>query len=391
MSLIRRSFGLGLLIGAGLVGIFAAGLVAGVAINRHQNAALTNDAHVQDFLTAYQLVTKRSYYRPFNRTQLVDAAINGMLSETGDPHTLYFSPPQNRIANHELNGTSFSGIGAIVMPQSHYLNVLAPLPGSPALRAGIKPGDRIVAINGRDIRKIDPEAAVSLIHGPNGSRVLLTVTDPAGRARKVSLKRADIPPTTAYSRPLAHHIGYIRILSFGESTNKDVSEALGLLRPDHIRGLVLDLRGNPGGYVTAAQEVVSHFLNKGVVAYEETRSKHFTAINTVKETPHSAVPIAILVNGQTASAAEITAAALRDHHRASLVGTHTYGKGSMQSTYSLSDGASLRITDRLWLTPDHRSVHPGGLRPNIKVQQVTDRSGDAQLRAAETYLARRGA
>jgi carboxyl-terminal processing protease len=188
---------------------------------------------------------------------------------------------------------------------------------------------------------------------------------------------------------LNHQIGDIVILSFGDQTAQEVSEALQYLQAHHARGLILDLRGNPGGYVDAAQQVVSDFLSHGVVAYEESTNKKLTVLPVLTGRSTTRLPIAVLVDAGTASAAEITAGALRDNHRAVLIGTRTYGKGSMQSVYQLADGSSIRITDRMWLTPDKHSIQGTGIRPDFTVPAGTQQvqgGADPQLAAGERYL-----
>ena len=168
-----------------------------------------------------------------------------------------------------------------------------------------------------------------------------------------------------------------------------MAQALSQLTTHRLRGIILDLRGNPGGYVDAAQGVVSQFLTHGTVAYEESTNHQLQALQVLPSKQAPRVPLAVLVDADSASAAEITAAALRDNHRAELIGTRTYGKGSMQSVYSLADGSSIRITDRLWLTPNKHSIGNVGIKPDLYVSEtgiVSGGSDDPQLTAAERYL-----
>ncbi|MGH2442751.1 MAG: S41 family peptidase, partial [Chloroflexota bacterium] len=342
---------------------------------------------LRDFLTAYQLVTHQSYYRPFNRRQLVFAAIDGMLNATGDPHTLFLSPPQNKSANQQLNGTSFSGIGAIVAPTGQAVQILAPVPNSPASRAGIKAGDLVIKINGEPVSHYSGNEAVAHILGAPGTDVHLLIRRGKRAPFTVTVRRANIAPITAYGRMLSHHIGDLQIRSFGETTGAEVDQALHMLKAQGATSLILDLRGNPGGFVDAAQHVVSDFVSHGTVAYEKRTDRSLIPLPVIAGRRIINVPIAVLVDDQTASAAEITAAALRDDAHAILIGTRTYGKGSMQSVYSLADGSTVRITDRLWLTPRKQSIGNVGLQPDIvkKPPSMTMLS-DPDLAAAEQYL-----
>jgi carboxyl-terminal processing protease len=382
----------GLGIGTLLSLIFFGGFFAGTIVQqRHYNDLGANDPNVREFLTAYHLVTQRSYFRPFDTHHLVYAAIDGMLSATGDPHTLFLSPPQNRQASQQLNGSEFSGIGAIVQGACRGLNIVTPLPGSPALKAGLRRGDLVTRINGASIASMTQDQAISRVHGRTGTGVRLTVTRPGRSTFTVRVKRGNIAPITAYGYMLGNSLGFIQITSFGDTTSDEVQQALTTLEARHIRGLVLDLRNDPGGFVDAAQHIVSQFLSHGVIAYEQSGKSHLQPLNVISMPQAPNVPVAILVDGGTASAAEITAAALRDHGRAVIIGTRTYGKGSMQSVYSLSDGSSIRITDRLWLTPNKKSINNRGIEPNLVVAPASGTGcaslgNDAQLNAATRYL-----
>jgi carboxyl-terminal processing protease len=236
------------------------------------------------------------------------------------------------------------------------------------------------------------DGAIARIHGPTGSYVLLTVVRGHSKPFNVRVRRAQIPAITAYGRMLPHDLGYIQILSFGDTTSAEVAHAVSQLSVHPLRGMIIDLRGNPGGYVDAAQGVVSQFLTKGTVAYEEGTNHQLQALPVLPSKQAPNVPLAVLVDADSASAAEITAAALHDNHRAEVIGTRTYGKGSMQSVYSLADGSSIRITDRLWLTPDKRSIGNVGIKPDMYVAETGVVSGgidDPQLTAAERYLGKK--
>jgi carboxyl-terminal processing protease len=389
----RRFLPLSLLLGAVLSLVFLAGFGAGMVFQEQHGSASANanDPNLRDFLTAYHLVTQRSYYRPFDRQHLIYAAIDGMLAATGDPHTLFLSPPENRVADQELNGSQFSGIGAMVAPDGGTLEIVAPLPNTPAAEAGLQAGDLVTKIDGQSVSGMSGDGAINRIHGRAGTTVRLTVVRGHRPPFTVKVRRAQIPPITAYGKLLGHHLGYIQILSFGDNTSKEVAEALAMLAQHNVRGLVLDLRDDPGGYVDAAQQVVSQFLSHGVVAYEQGTDKHLVPLPVVSTASVSKLPLVVLVNSGTASAAEITAGALHDNRRAELIGTRTYGKGSMQSVYTLSDGSTIRITDRLWLTPDKRSIQKVGIRPDMIVNMslaAASNGADPQLSAAERYLLR---
>jgi carboxyl-terminal processing protease len=385
MIRLKSSFLLGLCIGLVVALIFAAGAMTGVALERSRGDASASDKNLQEFMAAYRLLTQQSYNQHLNRRQLIYAAIDGMMSATGDPHTTFLAPQEQQIASQELNGSHYAGIGAIVVQQGSKLLVMAPLPHSPASRAGLHYNDIITRIDGVGVGTLPAGAAVTRIHGKSGTIVNLTVVR-GSRTFIAHVKRAEIPPITAYARPLPHGLALLSIFSFGSTTAADVRSALSTPVVRSARGLIVDLRGNPGGYVTAAQDTVSMFVSSGTVAYEKASDGSIQPLPVESGQRIVSVPVAVLVDRGTASAAEITAAALRDDDHAVLVGTRTYGKGSMQSVYNLSDGSSLHITDKLWLTPSKTSIQGRGLSPTISVPSTAASGSDPQLGAAEHYL-----
>lgn len=386
MTRLRNSFALGLSIGLMVALVYGLGTVTGVLLERSKSGGLSaSDRNVQEFLSAYQLLTRQSYNQHLNRKQLIYAAIDGMMSATGDPHTTFLPPQEQQIASQELNGSNYAGIGAIVVQQGSRLRVVAPLPHSPASAAGLHYNDVITAINGVSVATMKNGSSVARIHGKSGTTVKLTVHR-GSRTLIVPVRRAEIPAVTAYARPLPGHLALLSIFSFGSGTAADVREALSQPQVRHARGLIVDMRGNPGGYVSAAQSIVSMFVGSGVVAYERSSDGSLQALPVLQGEKLVSIPVAVLVDRSTASAAEITAAALREDDAAVLVGTRTYGKGSMQSVYNLSDGSSLHITDKLWLTPMKHSIQGVGLTPDLEVSASPTTGSDPQLRAAETYI-----
>lgn len=387
MNLSRGGLLAGFLIGGILSAVFGIGFAAGAVFDRREVSSQIDlsNPDVRNFLATYRLVTQRSYYRVSQR-RLMYAAINGMLSATGDPHTVFLPTAQNRSANAQLNGQPFTGIGAMVRESRGLLQVLAPIPNGPAARAGIRENDLIIAINGRSARGLSASTALGRIHGAAGTVVRLTVRRGRGEKLVIPVTRARLPAITAYGRMLPHRLGYVQVLSFGANTATQVAQALTDLKRRRMRALVLDLRGNPGGYVDAAQRIVSRFVARGVVAYERTPNKTLVPLPVLPNMRITSVRVAVLVDANSASAAEITAAALRDDDRATIIGTRTYGKGSMQSVYSLAGGASVRITDRLWLTPRKRSIGGVGIRPDVRI--TAGGPGDPALRTATQFLSR---
>ncbi len=383
-----------------LPGVLLVGVVAGTAVGRATAGApiavpdaLQRPDLVQpfnDFFRAYDVVTNSSYYAPLpDRKRLIYAAINGMLTGgTGDAHTIYISPEDNLALQQSQSG-SFEGIGAYVDMTAHGISII-PLPGSPAADAGLRAGDVIVRIDGRDVTTLTEDQTVALLRGVAGTRVTLGIQRSGVHGVfYVTLTRRRITVPDVSSRAFGD-IAYLRIAQFGAATGRDVSTALHKLLARHPRSLVLDLRDNPGGLVDQAVDVNSQFLPGGsVVLYEKDQKGHLDApLRTLGGGQALTVPMVALVNDGTASAGEITAGALQDNGRARIVGITTYGKGSVQQEYDLPDDSSLRVTIRLWLTPHKRLVQSRGITPDVVVDSPVDdgSAADAQLARALQLL-----
>ncbi|MGH2343610.1 MAG: S41 family peptidase, partial [Chloroflexota bacterium] len=334
---------------------------------------------------SYEHLNSDSYWRPFDGKQLLYAATSGMVDTATlpkDSHTLFFPPVASQAATAQLNEGTF-GIGANVVMGKTGLLIIAPLFDSPAEKAGLRQDDVIIAVNGRNIVKMNQDDAVNLIHGDKGTVVTLTIVR-SGVAKPFPVKvtRGNIPDVLVSK---TGHVGYIEFSVFGQQTASEVHGALAQLLAEHITSLIIDLRDNGGGYVETAQAIAGEFLPKGSVLFWERTNQgggHFSDAATKVTTTGIAqkLPVVVLVNGGTASAAEIFAAALREHGRAKTIGVRTYGKDTVQEVLNLPDGSSLRITIHQWLTPEKHSIS-GGFTPDIVVSQP-----DAQLPRAIQYL-----
>jgi len=356
-------------------------------------------APFSDLLQAYIHLNADSYYRPFDQKQLLYQAISGLLTLPQDSHTVFSPPVEAQAISTKLNEGQ-AGIGAqVTMISGTGLLIQAPYFDSPAMKAGLKAGDIITAVRGKDsrgqdtwidIRRMTADDAVNLIHGDAGTIVqLMVLRQGHGKPVAISLTRNYIPTTKI---DVAGPVGYLEFDEFGINTATEVHQALASLLSQHIKYLVLDLRDNPGGYVNTAQAIASEFLAKGSVIYWNQTKRDDGTLSTVASyvvSPGIAqyIPIAVLVNSNTASAAEILAAALQENGRAKVIGTHTYGKGSEQEDITLPDQSSLRITTTLWLTPRRHEVNGTGITPDIQVQPSPSAPAqDPVLQRAIQYL-----
>ncbi len=346
---------------------------------------------LDDLWQVYQHLNSDSYWRPFDGKQLLYDATSGMVdgsSPLQDPHSLFFPPAASQQVTSQLNNGGAYGIGADVQMVKAGLEITAPLVDSPAEKAGLRQGDLIIAVDGKDIRHMSADQAVALIHGNQGTVVALTIVR-SGTAQPfvVRVTRDSIPDVRATH---AGEIGLIQFTVFGEHTATEVHDALaGLMATDHLKGVIIDLRDNVGGYVSTAKAIAGEFLPAGSVLFWERTNLgngHYSDASTTITTTGIAqhLPVVVLVNGGTASAAEIFTEALREHGRAKALGTRTYGKDSEQEVLNLPDGASIRITTHRWLTPQKNSIS-GGFLPDFVVPQTAG-GPDSQLLRAIQYL-----
>ncbi|NDF14386.1 S41 family peptidase [bacterium] len=320
-------------------------------------------------LELFQKVTQfveKNYVDPVQNDVLMNGAIKGML-ETLDPHSNFLTPEVYRDMKIDTSGR-FGGIGIEVGMKDDILTVLAPLEDSPAWKAGILPGDRIVKINGESTKGYTLSEAISRMRGKNGTSVVLTVFRKGWSAFKnISLKRQEIKIRSVRSEIMEPGYGYVRLSSFNESAAKDVKQAIeGLEKKGKLQGLVFDLRMNPGGLLDQAVEVASLFIDEGVVVSTLGRDPSQKEVRTARKgMARKDLPLLVLVNSSTASAAEIVAAALQDHHRAMIVGDTTFGKGSVQTIIDLGNEMGLKLTIARYYSPSGTSIQEKGVVPDI--------------------------
>lgn len=323
----------------------------------------------QPFWYAWQLVHQNYVDQPVDDTVLMQGAIRGMLEALGDSHTSYMNPEEYRQANTPLEG-EYEGIGAWVDITGEYLKIISPMPDSPAEKAGLKAEDQIVAIDGEDMTGIDGNLVLRRVLGPAGSDVTLTIYRPnTEETFDVTITRAKIVIPSVESKMLEDGIAYVQILTFGESTDRDLRQQLSDLMAQNPKGLILDLRNNGGGYLYTAVAVVSQFIEEGPVLYEVYGDGTRDTYESLGNGLATKIPLIVLVNEGTASASEITAGAIQDYKRGILVGVTTFGKGSVQTWQELgTEQGAVRITIARWLTPKERQIHGIGLIPDVEVQ-----------------------
>jgi carboxyl-terminal processing protease len=322
--------------------------------------------------------------------KLLDAALHGLMAAAGDVHTDYMDPETYARVSEGMSG-EYEGIGATVRTSEQYggLELVTILPGSPAEAAGLRGGDVIVEVEGEDVTGLSQSEIISRVRGPAETLVRLGIRRPnvAGILTfDVMRQRISVPSVT--SRVLEGEIGYIQLYGFEDDTASEMIEALQAMNADALRGLILDLRGNPGGFLTTSIQVASAYLEEGNILIERAPDRT-TEYPRLGEVIASHVPMVVLVDEGSASASELVAGALQDHHRALVVGMPTFGKGSVQRWYSLSNGGGIRVTVSRWYTPGGQSVSEQGIHPDVLVAYEPAADGsdaDNQLAAAVAVL-----
>jgi carboxyl-terminal processing protease len=297
-------------------------------------------------------------------TKLSHGTVSGLIASLGDPFSAYYDPAAYQRLQESYQGR-YSGIGIYLSFGSSYPTITGTVPGSPAAAAGLQGGDQIVKIGGKDTKGITADQATALIQGANGTQVTLTLLR-GTTTFDVTVTRAEIQVPSVRSTIIGDHILYIRIYSFGSSTASDFETALKAGLPGS-KGAVLDLRENPGGFVDAANAVISDFVSSGETYELHGRNNSVDRHYVSGAHPAPNIPLVVLVDANSASAAEIVSGSLQVHMRAKLVGTVTYGKGSVQQDFPLSDGADIHLTIKLWYLPNGTTINHKGLTPDVPV------------------------
>ncbi|MBX6327945.1 MAG: S41 family peptidase [Pseudolabrys sp.] len=317
-----------------------------------------------------QLV-ERDYVRPVDAHELTKDALKGMLNRL-DPHSDYMDEQEFRESQADISG-KFGGLGIEISQQGGFPKVIAPIDGTPAARAGLQPGDLIVAVDGRNVQGENLDKVVRILRGRPGTSVKLTIARGDQPPFVVSITRSIIEVQTVKAKLQPNGIGYLRITEFAAETPKEVKKALNDLRLEAgapLKGLVLDLRNDPGGLLTSAVAIAGDFLKGGTVV--TIRGRRSADNQSYQVPPNGAIfadaPMVVLINGASASASEIVAGALQDRKRATIMGTQSFGKGSVQTVVPLNGHGALRLTTALYYTPGGRSIQGSGITPDVVVE-----------------------
>ncbi len=375
-----------------VIGAFAAGIGTTWLLMHDSSASADESEGFGVFWEAWHLVENNFYGNLPDMQHLAWGAIRGALNTLDDPHTTFLEPQPRQREKEELSGR-FGGIGAYVSQAEDGSITLDPMPDLPAAQAGVQKGDIVLKVDDTEVTpEMTVDDVVTLVRGEVGTMVSLTLRR-EGQAEPivVEIERQEIPSPSVEWHMIedADGVGYARITIFSDRTGRELKQALQELKDQGMSRLVLDLRGNGGGLLGSAIDVASEFLPDGVVLYEVGKGQDEQAESVKRGGDFTTGSMVVLVDGGTASASEIVAGALQDRDRAPLIGTKTYGKGSVQSVFDLSDGSSVHITSAQWLTPDRHLISGVGLTPDVEIgisEEDRNQGLDPQLQRAVEYL-----
>ena len=341
---------------------------------------------VQKLLTLKKYIDK-NYLEHVDSEKLIEGAAKGMFEALEDPYSVYMNQKEFKEFNEATSG-SYGGIGVIVTDKDGYVTVVAPIENTPGERAGLRTGDKIIKVDDTEVTGIGLEKATSLMKGKKGTKVVLTIvrenrTEPI----VIEIEREDIVLQTVKSEILNDGIGYIRISMFDEDTGKEFKKALAEIKEKKAKGLIIDLRQNPGGYVSQCIQVADELLDEGIIFYTEDKGKNRVATKSKKGKID--IPFVILVDEGSASASEILSGAVKDRKAGLLIGTKTFGKGLVQSVEKLNDGSGFKLTIQKYFTPNGTDINKVGIEPDIEVKPLKILEGqdpedveDVQLKKA---------
>lgn len=378
------------LVVAGLTGLVGSGFFHISTDGIYVTGTSSNDSDgigskVEAKLNALNSVLSDKFY--FDNVDDETAANNiykAYLSSYGDKYTVYYTPEEYKSLMESTSGT-FYGIGAVCQKSDEGgIVIVEPYSNAPAYKAGVRKGDRVIKVDGKDIMDMDLSAAVALIKGDKGTQVKLTVVRD-GQTMDFSITRDAVNIKTVDYEMREDSIGYIIISQFDDVTTEQFKDALNDLQNQGMKGLVIDVRSNPGGVLSVVVDIVDQIVPKGLIVYTEDVDGNRKEYNG-KSNNELSIPIAVLVDGNSASASEIFAGALQDYSKAKIIGTQTFGKGIVQTIQPLTDGSAIKYTIAKYYTPKGQDIHGHGVTPDIVVEYDSNADGDNQYDAAMDYV-----
>lgn len=345
-----------------------------VSIPKAEYEELTSVYEDYSKIIGVEKFIKENYLKDVDDEQLIDGQLRGLVQSLEDPYSVYMTEEEFASVMEETSG-SFGGIGVVVTPgEDNLITVVSPIKGTPGEKAGIKSGDKIVKVDGTEFLGENMDKAVKLMRGEPGTKVLITLIREDKEGIKndmdIEITREEIRVETVESEVLDDNIGYIKLTSFDELTYKDFKRELNQLESQNIEGLVIDLRNNPGGLLNVTAQIADELLGKVDIVYTQTKDGKREYLRSDKSMVD--YPLALLVNGGSASASEILAGAVKDNNRGTIIGTTTFGKGVVQRLKDLPDGSGIKLTISEYFTPNGINIHGVGIEPDIVLELPED-------------------
>lgn len=339
-------------------------------------------SNLMRFITAYRFIETK-YVNNTDDVQLIDGAIDGMVKSLNDPHSNYLSPKMYQTLMEQTEG-SFAGIGVVMgMDNNKKIHIVGIMENSPGQKAGLKEGDEIIAVDGNPVSNMAFDEVATHVRGPVGTNVTLTIMRD-NQQQDFIITRDNIKLKTVGHKMLENHIGYIQIVSFSEDTAKEFKEAYDDLKNQGMTSLVLDLRNNPGGLLTSCVEIAKQLVPKGdIVSIVDKQGNKETYTSDLE---HPEYPLAVLINKNSASASEILSGAIQDTKAGTIIGTTSYGKGSVQTILPMFENDAVKLTIAKYYTPSGRSIDGIGIKPDIEVDLPDNATTDLQLNKAIEVL-----
>ncbi|MDO8584352.1 MAG: S41 family peptidase [bacterium] len=364
--------------------------VLGMGQNPPVSVRIDQDVEFKQFWELWSTLKSKYYEQPITDKTLFYGAMQGMAASLGDPYTDFFEPKVATEFQQSLAG-KFEGIGAEIGLKGGNIQIVAPLPESPAEKAGLLAGDIILKVDKKDVTGLTIEAVVTQIRGPKGTKVTLTLARPSQKKAgfDIEITRDEIHVKSVTSKMLPDSIALITVTNFNNDTEEGFSAAVDAVLKKDPKGIILDLRNNPGGYLDMALSMAGEWMGDAVVVKERRQGKIVETLKGTGRKRLAGLPTVVLVNQGSASASEIVAGALQDAGMAKLIGMKTFGKGSVQDYESFADGSAIKITIAEWLTPKERAINKVGLEPDITLDRTAEdyeALRDPQLEKAQAYF-----
>ena len=339
-----------------------------INLDGDDSSKIEDKADFSIFWDAWKVIEDQYTIEQLDYQKMVYGAISGMVDSLGDPYTVFLTPEENEMFNQDMSG-KFGGIGAEIGFRDKLLTVIAPLKNSPAEKAGLLPGDKILKVNEDEIIGMDIDKAVRLIRGERGTKVTLTVSrEGIDKLKEIEIIRDIIVVETVEWKMMENNIAYLKISQFNEDTSAEFDSHINDILIENPNGVILDLRNNSGGYLDVAKEITSRFVDSGDVIVIESYKNKEKIHKSKGGQKFSGVPVVVLINEGSASASEILAGALKDNGKAKLVGKKTFGKGLVQIMEDLKDGSAIKVTVSRWLTPNGIDINENGIEPDFEVE-----------------------